>query len=65
MEYLPGRKQPMLIKSLRNILHLYEHHGFKVETALMDREFKCLMDDTPEVNLNTTAASEHVPDIER
>jgi hypothetical protein len=30
----------------------------------MDREFECLRDDIPELNLNTTAASEHVPDIE-
>jgi hypothetical protein len=31
----------------------------------MDREFECLRDDTPKINMNTTAASEHVPDIER
>jgi hypothetical protein len=30
----------------------------------MDREFECLRADLPEVNLNTTAASEHVPDVE-
>jgi hypothetical protein len=30
----------------------------------MDREFECLRDDIPEVNLNTTSNSEHVPDIE-
>jgi hypothetical protein len=65
VEYLHGRKQPMLIKSLRKILRLYQSRGFKVETALMDREFECLRDDIPELNLNTTAASEHVPDIER
>jgi hypothetical protein len=64
-EYLPGRKQPMLIKSLKKILRLYQNRGFKVETDLMDREFECLRDDIPELNLNTTAASEHVPNIER
>jgi hypothetical protein len=31
----------------------------------MDREFECLRDDIPESNLNTAAASEHAPDIER
>jgi hypothetical protein len=31
----------------------------------MDREFDCLRDDIPELKLNTTATSEHVPDIER
>jgi hypothetical protein len=65
VEYLPGRKQPMRIKSLRKILRLYQNCGFKVETALVDREFECLRDDIPELNLNTTAASEHFPDIER
>jgi hypothetical protein len=65
VEYLPGRKQPILIKSLRKILRLYQNRGFKVEIALMDREFECLRDDIPELNLNTTSASEHVPDIER
>jgi hypothetical protein len=65
VEYLPGRKQPMLIKSLRKILRLYHNHGFKVGTSLMDREFVCLRDDIPELNLNIMAASEHVPDTER
>jgi acetolactate synthase regulatory subunit len=63
--YLPGRKQPILVNLLRKILRLYQHRGFKIETALMDRNFECLRDDTPELTLNTTAASEHVPDIER
>jgi hypothetical protein len=30
----------------------------------MDREFECLRYDIPEVNLNMTATSEQVPDIE-
>jgi hypothetical protein len=31
----------------------------------MDREFECLRSNLPELNLNTTAASDHVPDVER
>jgi hypothetical protein len=31
----------------------------------MDREFECLRGDLPELNLKTTAASEHIPDVER
>jgi hypothetical protein len=31
----------------------------------VDREFECLRSDLPELNLHTTAASEHVPDVER
>jgi hypothetical protein len=36
-----------------------------IETALMDHEFECLRGDLPELNLNTSAANEHVPDVER
>jgi hypothetical protein len=64
-EYLLGRKQPSLIKYIGNILNLYKTRGFNVTTALMEREFECLRPDLPELNLNTTASSEHVPDIER
>jgi hypothetical protein len=65
VEYLPGQRQPILVNSLRKILRLYQCCGFKMETALTDRDFECLMDDIPELDLNTTAASEHMPDIER
>jgi hypothetical protein len=63
VEYLLGRKQNHLVKSI--IINLYKQQGFTIETALMDREFECLRADLPELNLNTTAASEHVPDVER
>jgi hypothetical protein len=31
----------------------------------MDREFEPLRDDLPEITVNTTAADEHVTDMER
>jgi hypothetical protein len=31
----------------------------------MDREFECLRDNLRRITLNTTAASEHVPEIEQ
>jgi hypothetical protein len=65
VKYLLGRKQINLVKSIRKIINLYRKRGFTVDTALMDREFECLRADFPELNLNTTAASEHVPDVER
>jgi hypothetical protein len=64
-EYVPRRTKPILVKSLNKILSLYSNLGFKVTTALMDREFESLRDDLPGLLLNTKAASEHVPDIER
>jgi hypothetical protein len=51
--------------SIKKIVNLYTSRGFTVDTALMDREFECLRSDLPDINLNTTAASEHVPDVER
>jgi hypothetical protein len=63
VEYLPGRKQPQLVMSIKKIVNLYTSRCFTVDTALMDREFECLRSDLPIINLNTTAASEHVPDV--
>jgi hypothetical protein len=37
VEYLPGRKQPQLIMSIKKIVNLYTSRGFTVDTALMDR----------------------------
>jgi hypothetical protein len=65
VEYLLGRNQPSLIKSIRKIIYLYNKRGFNVNTALMDPEFECLRADLPDLNLNTTAESGHVLDIER
>jgi hypothetical protein len=60
-EYVQRRTKPVLVKSLNKILSLYSNRGFKVTTALMDREFESLRDDLPGLLLNTTAASEHIP----
>jgi hypothetical protein len=65
VEYLLGRKKNHLVKSIRKIINLYRKRGFTVDTALMDREFEFLRADWPELNLSTTAASKHVPDVER
>jgi hypothetical protein len=64
-EYIPRRSKPLLVKSLKKIINIYNHRGFNVVTALMDREFEPLRDEGPEVTLNTAAADEHVPGIER
>jgi hypothetical protein len=67
IEYVTSRSETNLVKSLLKIISLYKARGFVPSTALMDREFECLHLEllTHGVNLNTTAASEHVPDIER
>jgi hypothetical protein len=65
VEYLLGRKQSQLVNSIKKIVNLYRTRGFTIYTALVDREFECLRSDLLELNLNTTADSERVPDVER
>jgi hypothetical protein len=67
LEYVPSWSEPNLIKSLLKIISLYKARGFQHNTALMDRKFECVRLELlgNGVNLNTTTASEHVPDIER
>jgi hypothetical protein len=66
-KYITTRSETNLVKSLLKIFWLYKARGFTPITALMDREFECLRLEllTHGVNLNTTAAREHVLDIER
>jgi hypothetical protein len=66
-EYVPRRSQSNLVKSLIKIVSLYKIRGFNPNTALMDREFECMRDKllTHGIDLYTTAASQHVLDVER
>jgi hypothetical protein len=64
-EYVPTQSKANLTNSLKKVFEIYTQRGITIQTALMDREFECLRDDLRGVTLNTTAASEHVPEIER
>jgi hypothetical protein len=46
------------------VLKVYTRGGFAVQTMMMDMEFKKLVDLPPSVAIDTTAAREHVGDIE-
>ena len=46
-------------------MQIYGKAGFIVQTVLMDMEFEKLRDKMPSVVINTTAAREHVGEIER
>eukprot|EP00956_Cyclotella_meneghiniana_P009213 scaffold12647_cov40-Cyclotella_meneghiniana.AAC.2 len=65
LEFLPSRTTDQLHKSLETVARIYRRGGFLVKMCLMDMEFKKLEDGTTEVMINTTAAREHVTDIER
>ena len=47
------------------VVYGYARGGFVVNLMLMDMEFETVKDELPLVEVNTTAAREHVPEIER
>ena len=63
-EFLPTRAAEHLANCLREVLYLYAKGGFLVNICLMDREFEAVKKHLPLVEINTTAAREHVADIE-
>jgi len=65
IEFLPSRTAEQLHKSLQVVASIYRRGGFLVKMCLMDMEFKKLEEGSSEVLVNTTAAREHVTDIER
>ena len=65
VEFLPSRTAPQLGKSLIKVLRLYALRGFVVRCIFMDMEFESVKEHCPMVEINTTAAREHVGEIER
>ena len=63
VEPIANRQSNTLKKALSSILQLYEHRGFKIGTVMTDNEFEHLRPSFP--MLNTCAAGDHVPDVER
>jgi hypothetical protein len=59
------RTAKSLTSKIDLIRHLYAGGRFMVDTILMDNEFEKLRPLVPGININTTAAKEHVPEIER
>ncbi len=65
MEFLPAQTTKSLSARIDQICHLYTQGGFTVRKILMDDEFEKLQLVVPSLNINTTAAKEHVPDIKQ
>jgi hypothetical protein len=54
------------VHTLERVFRIYATTGFVIQTALMDMEFKKLSRTMmPHVALNTTAAREHVGEVEQ
>ena len=64
-EFIPTRKKDNLKDSLVHEIILYQNKGMHVTTALVDGEFDALSGKLGSTDLNATAASEHVAEIER
>ena len=64
-EFVPKRKAGQLAKHLRKVLQLFVQGGFIVDVCHMDQEFIKVRDFVGTLEVNTTAAREHVGQIER
>ena len=63
LENIPDRKAITLLRGLHAVRNIYLEQGHAVSTMFMDNEFAPLGNDMKgvQINLNTTAAREHVP----
>ena len=64
-EFLARRTAEHLSKTLTKVLQLYGKNGFVVRLVHMDNEFACLQEMMPLIEIELTAAGEHVTKIER
>ncbi len=65
IEFVALRTAKHLAFTLEQVIRVYGVAGFIVQAALMDMEFEKLKDVLPNIMINTTAAREHVGEIER
>jgi len=65
IEHLPSRTAKRLAQTLERVFRIYATSGFIIQTAMMDMEFEKLKTMMPHVALNTTAAQEHIGEIEQ
>ena len=62
MEALENRQQPTIEKALKEVISLYTHRGFTIDTIFADPEFEPLCSSFP--NISTCGSDDHVPEIE-
>jgi hypothetical protein len=65
IEHLQLRTAKHLVHTLERVFRIYKTAGFVIQTALIDMEFEKLRMMMPHVALNTTAAREHVREVEQ
>ena len=67
VEMIANRRMETIFKSLTQVINIYKQRGFDVTHILLDGEFEPLRGSLANINiqLNTVANAEHVPEIER
>jgi hypothetical protein len=65
VEFTPSRTKEQLSNKLKKVIYVYQRAGYRVRCVLMDMEFETVCDTFEDGFINTTAAREHVGDIER
>ena len=64
-EFIPTWTVVQLSNCLMDVVYGYARGGFVVNLMLVDMDFEKIKDMLTMVEVNTTAAQEHVPEIER
>jgi hypothetical protein len=64
-KFTPSCTAKQLAANITRMIDLYACGGFRVGTVLMDNEFDKLQNLVPILTINTMAAKEHVPEVER
>jgi hypothetical protein len=65
IEHLPLRTPQRLVHTLERVFRIHTTAGFVIQTAMIDMEFEKLRTMMLHVALNTTAAREHVGEVEQ
>jgi len=65
VEHVVTRTAESLTQSINKIINIYSRGGFTINAVLMDMEFEKNADKVALAEINTTAAREHVGEIER
>jgi hypothetical protein len=60
-----AKAKKLALGIVTRMIDLYAHGGFQVGTVLMDNKFEKLRNLVPILAIDTTAAKEHVPEVER
>ena len=63
-EFTPSQTAKQLAAGITQMIALYARGGFQVGMVLMDNEFEKLRNLVPILAINTTAAKEHVLEVE-